>query len=111
MQVHLGRMEDGEVINALLLESTRPVSLAIHLPNKALGERIQVVLVYTVHTEDEIERVAKYRYTGTGKKIPGGAGTVPGTCTCTGTRYRSCIDLTAFDLLIGRARTGQRAVP
>jgi hypothetical protein len=35
------------------------VSLTIHLPNKALGERIQVVLVYTVHTEDEIERAAE----------------------------------------------------
>jgi len=55
LEVHLGRMEDGEVLNALLLESTRPVSLTIHLPNKAVGERIQVVLVYTVHTEDEID--------------------------------------------------------
>jgi hypothetical protein len=59
LEVHIGRMEAGDVSNALLLESTRPVSLTIHLPNKALGERIQVVLVYTVHTEDEIERVAK----------------------------------------------------
>jgi hypothetical protein len=56
LEVHIGRMEAGDVSNALLLESTRPVSLTIHLPNKALGERIQVVLVYTVHTEDELYR-------------------------------------------------------
>jgi hypothetical protein len=59
LEVHIGRMKAGDVSNALLLESTRPVSLTIHLPNKALGERIQVVLVYTVHTEDEIERAAE----------------------------------------------------
>ena len=56
LEVHLGRMEDGEVVNALLLESTRPVTLAVHLPNKAIGEHIQVA---RVRTEDEIERVAK----------------------------------------------------
>ena len=60
LEVHIGRMEAGDVSNALLLESTRPVSLTVHLLNKAIGEHLQVVLVYTsVHTEDEVERAAE----------------------------------------------------
>jgi len=53
LEVHLGGMEESKILNALLLEGSRPVSLTVHLPNKAIGDHLQ-----RVHTEDEMERVA-----------------------------------------------------
>ena len=45
----------GEILDAILLEATRPVSLIIHLADEEIGD----IRLQGVHTEDERERVAE----------------------------------------------------